>query len=78
MGQSTIQMAIVPEIQNPMRFYPISIRGSVIFILIVLLIGINLYSMGSLVRVCSYSIQTREPVSFLNPIKPSAYCYFIL
>jgi hypothetical protein len=49
-----------------------------IFILMGLLMGINIYPAGLWVRVCSYSTQTREPVSFLNPTKPSAYCHFIL
>jgi hypothetical protein len=40
--------------------------------------GINLYPTGLWVRVCSYSTQTREPMSFLNPTKPNAYCHFIL
>jgi hypothetical protein len=42
--------------------------------------GHNLYLTGSWVWVCSYSIQIREPVSFLNSTKPSAYIlpfYFI-
>jgi hypothetical protein len=43
-----------------------------------LLMGINLYPTGLWVRVYSYSTQTREPVGFLNPTKPSAYCHFIL
>jgi hypothetical protein len=33
---------------------------------------------GLWVQVCSYSTQTREPVDFLYPTKPSAYCHFIL
>jgi hypothetical protein len=49
-----------------------------IFIPMGLLIGINLYPAGLWVWVCSYSTQTREPVGFLNPTKPSAYCHFIL
>jgi hypothetical protein len=49
-----------------------------IFISMDLLININLYPTGLWVRVCSYSTQIREPVSFLNPTKPSAYCHFIL
>jgi hypothetical protein len=49
-----------------------------IFITMGFLMGINLYPTGLWVRVCSYSTQTREPVGFLNPTKPSAYCHFIL
>jgi hypothetical protein len=49
-----------------------------IFIPMGLLMGINLYPAGLWVRVCSYSTQTHEPVGFLNPTKPSAYCHFIL
>jgi hypothetical protein len=40
--------------------------------------GINIYLMGSWVRVCFYNTQTRELVGFLNPTKPSTYCHFIL
>jgi hypothetical protein len=49
-----------------------------IFIPMGLLMGINLYPTSSWVRVCSYSTQPREPIGFLNPTKPSAYCHFIL
>jgi hypothetical protein len=48
------------------------------FIPMSLLMGINLYPASLWVRVCSYNTQTREPMGFLNPIKPSAYCHFIL
>jgi hypothetical protein len=59
-------------------FTPLGYEFGSILIPMVLLMGINLYPTGLWVQVCSYSTQTREPVGFLNPTKPSAYCHFIL
>jgi hypothetical protein len=66
--------------QNPkwMGFHPIRVRVWVNFHIHGLLLGINLYPVGSWVRFCSYSTQTREPVGLLNPAEHSEYCHFIL
>jgi hypothetical protein len=71
-----IEMAM--DTRKPMGFYPLGYEFGQFFISMGLLMGINLYPTSSWVRVCSYSTQTREPMCFLNPTKPSAYCYFIL
>jgi hypothetical protein len=67
-----------PKPETRWVFTPLGYGFGPIFIPMSLLMGINLYPAGLWVRVCSYSTQTREPVGFLNPTKPSAYCHFIL
>jgi hypothetical protein len=67
-----------PKPETRWVFTPLGYGFGPIFIPMGLLMGINLYPTGLWVRVCSYSTQTREPVGFLNPTKPSAYCHFIL
>jgi hypothetical protein len=67
-----------PKPETRWVFTPLGYGFGSIFIPMGLLMGINVYPTGSWVRVCSYSTQTREPVGFLNPTKPSAYCHFIL
>jgi hypothetical protein len=67
-----------PKSETRWVFTPLGYGFGSIFIPMDLLMGINLYPSGLWVRVCSYSTQTREPVGFLNPTKPSAYCHFIL
>jgi hypothetical protein len=67
-----------PKPETRWVFTPLGYGFGPIFIPVGLLMGINLYPAGLWVRVCSYSTQTREPVGFLNPTKPSAYCHFIL
>jgi hypothetical protein len=65
--------------RNPMGFYLIRVRVWVNFYNHGFVSGHKSYPAGLWVRVyCSYSIQTREPVGFLNLTKPSAYCHFIL
>jgi hypothetical protein len=81
MGVWGLEMAM--GIRNPKPetrwvFTPLGYGFGSIFIPMGLLMGINLYPSGLWVRVCSYSTQTREPVGFLNPTKPSVYCHFIL
>jgi hypothetical protein len=66
-----------PKPETRWVFTPLGYEFGSIFILMGLLMGINVYPTGSWVRVCSYSTQTREPMGFLNPTKPSAYCHFI-
>jgi hypothetical protein len=67
-----------PKLETRWVFTLLGYGFGLIFIPMGLLMDINVYPTGSWVRVCSYSIQTREPVGFLNPTKPSAYCHFIL
>jgi hypothetical protein len=67
-----------PKPETRWVFTPLGYGFGSIFIPMGLLMGINVYPMGSWVRVCSYSTQTREPVGFLKLTKPSAYCHFIL
>jgi hypothetical protein len=67
-----------PKPETRWVFTPLGYGFGSIFIPMGLLMGINLYPAGLWVRVCSYSTQTREPVGFLNPAKPSSYCHFIL
>jgi hypothetical protein len=67
-----------PKPETQWVFTPLGYGFGSIFIPMGLLMGINLYPTGLWVRVCSYSTQTREPVGFLNPTKPSAYYHFIL
>jgi hypothetical protein len=67
-----------PKPETRWVFTPLGYGFGSIFIPMGLLMGINLYPTGLWVRVCSYSTQTREPVGFLNPTKPSAYYHFIL
>jgi hypothetical protein len=67
-----------PKPETRWVFTPLGYGFGSIFIPMGLLMGINVYPTGSWVRVCSYSTQTREPVGFLNPTKPSVYCHFIL
>jgi hypothetical protein len=67
-----------PKPETRWVFTPLGYGFGSIFKPMGLLMGINLYPTGLWVRVCSYSTQTREPVGFLNPTKPSVYCHFIL
>jgi hypothetical protein len=67
-----------PKPETRWVFTPLGYGFGSILIPMGLLMGINLYPTGLWVRVCSYSTQTREPVGFLNPTKPSAYYHFIL
>jgi hypothetical protein len=67
-----------PKPETRWVFTPLGYGFGSIFIPMGLLMGINIYPTGLWVRVCSYSTQTREPMGFLNPTKPSAYCHFIL
>jgi hypothetical protein len=59
-------------------FTPLRYKFKSIFIFMGLLIVINLYPTYLWIRVCFYGNQNREPMGFLNPTKPSAYCHFIL
>jgi hypothetical protein len=67
-----------PKPETRWVFTPLGYGFGSIFIPMGLLMGINVYPTGSWVRVCSYSTQTREPMGFLNPTKPSTYCNLIL
>jgi hypothetical protein len=67
-----------PKPETRWVFTPLGYGFGSIFKPMGLLMGINVYPTGLWVRVCSYSTQTREPMGFLNPTKPSAYCHFIL
>jgi hypothetical protein len=64
--------------RNPMAFYPIRVRVWVNFHTHEFVNGHKSIPDGFMGTGLSYSTQTREPVSFLNPAKPSAYCHFIL
>jgi hypothetical protein len=57
-----VKMAMGPEISCV--FIPLGYKFGSTFIPMSLLMDINLYPTGLWVRVCSYSIQTCEPVGF--------------